>query len=610
MIKHILIIILLFISAYANAKLTVNEIRPANWWTNLHYNNLVIIAKGSELAKATIEINSKNIRLIKTEPSQNPNYLLFEIEINKNAQPENIPINFLQDGKVKSSIIFQLLKESKSNRIPINTSDVLYQIVPDRFKDHNQENNNPKEYIEKYDNKNPAGIHGGDFEGIINSIDYLTNLGISVIDLTPVYESNQFFNSYDHCGVTNFYKPDIRLGTINNLKELSTKAKIKNMKLCLTLVLNQMGKQHDLIKNNPFPNWTVPDFKLYSEPRFQHIFSDPYASNSDITNKLQTWPDMDISALNQFDNHLEKFLIQHTIWWINTINADAIRIEKTYMNTPALLNNLSSTLNIDFPGLTIITDYEQAPPPAAEFFCKKLRKENINIKISDYHLANSISNSFSSFIDYNEGIEKLYQSLSDDYIYNNALNNITFIDNNKSSRAFSLADKDPNQLKMMLSVLFTLRGTPQILYGTEALLDGIITGGVGFVRKNMPGINYSNKTNIFTNNGLSNQQIEIIKLIKQLIAVRKNSKALSIGNTTHFIPEDGLYLIFRKYKDETVMTVINNNPNIEKKLESEKYSEQCENFLSAIDLITNQEYSDINNIIIAPKKVMILQLKP
>lgn len=604
-----LITIFLIVTFSVNAKLSVHKISPENWWTNMENSKVIILAEGEELSGASIKIPHGEIKLIRTIPSQNPNFLLFEIDINKLSRPGSYNIWFQKAGKTRAEVSFLLKSRKKIQRQEITNKDIIYQIVPDRFRDSDISNNNQKNYLERWDKKNPGGIHGGDINGIIQSISYLSNLGITTISLTPVFESNQFFNSYDRFGITDFYKIDKRLGTTTDLEKLVFQAKSYDIKTSLTFVLHQMGKLNTLIKSNPFPDWTVPDFKIYSDQKIDPIFSDPYASETDLQNKYQTWPNMDIAAVNQSNSYLRRYMIQNCIWWIETSGVDAIRIENTHLNTKTTLVELSRTLEKDFPKLTISCDFELASPQQSEFLSQQLIQPNLLVKQEDYFIANTLSNAFSSYIDYNDGISNLYNAFATDYIYEYPQNNITFIDNHKLSRAFSSADKEIDQLKMMLAVLLTTRGIPQITYGTEILVDGIVSGGEGFVRKDMPGISTSDMPNTFTRRGLNSQQQEIHKYLSLLIKARKESTALSDGNTIHFRPEDGMYIYFRKSVDQVVMIIVNNHPQQEKRVETERFSEQLNGYNYATDMITGQSYSDFTNLLITPKSVLILNLK-
>ena len=609
MIQFKIVVILLIFTINASAKLSVSRISPSNWWTGMESSSIILLVEGSELTGAGIQFSTPFLKLMQIIPSQNPNYLLAEVQINSRIIPGNYQVQFFQDGKERDSYNFEIKQKSAYKRKSIVDSDIIYQIIPDRFRDGNYSNNNPKGYYERQDKNNPAGIHGGDLAGIIESANYINNLGFTALSLTPIFESNQFVNSYNHIGITDFYNIDERIGSINELQNLVSLFHSKSIKISLSFLFNQLGKQNILVKNNPFPSWIVPDFKSYSDQLIDPIYSDPYINKQELNLKLHTWPDMGIAVFNQEDEYLRRYLIQNCIWWIETTRVDAIKIEKVFLNSQQFLNELTDALNKDFSGLNIITDYEAAPPYQVEYFQKFLRRSNLNLKADNNYLASGMANSFSSYIDFNQGLFNIYHSLALDYVYDNPSNNIIFIDNYNLSRAYSNADKDIDQLKMMLALLFSLKGTPQITYGTEALLDGIATEGTGFVRKSMPGLSANDIPNIFLNKGLSTQQHELLKYLSKLIELRKVNIALIKGELIHYLPEDGLYVLFRKYNANVVMVIINNHPNQEKRLDLEKFESELKGYTKATNLITNQSYTDLSSILISSKSVMIMELQ-
>jgi len=86
----------------------------------------------------------------------------------------------------------------------------------------------------------------GDIKGITSKLDYLEDLGIDVLWLTPIQESNSY-HGYD---VTDYYKIDQRFGTLKDYQELLYKAHAKGMKVLMDMVINHTSKSNVLYKKS------------------------------------------------------------------------------------------------------------------------------------------------------------------------------------------------------------------------------------------------------------------------------------------------------------------------------------------------------------------------
>src|SRR5207253_10925123 len=103
-----------------------------------------------------------------------------------------------------------------------------------------------------------------------------------------------------------------------------------------------------------------------------------------------------------------------------------------------------------------------------------------------------------------------------DFIYPNANNNLTFLDNHDMTRYFLSIGRDMNKFKMGLTLLLTTRGIPQIYYGTEALMDG---DGAQHsdIRKDFYGGWSGDQVNFFTEKNLSPDQSEALRFLTGLL---------------------------------------------------------------------------------------------
>ena len=152
----------------------------------------------------------------------------------------------------------------------------------------------------------------------------------------------------------------------------------------------------------------------------------------------------------------------------------------------------------------------------------------------------------------NSGLIKIYESLANDFYYNDPNSLLIFNDNHDMSRIYTQMKENVAKTKMAVGLMLILPRIPQILYGTEILMqDTANPGDHGLIRTDFPGGWKNDKKNAFTGKNLSEPEKEMQKFLKTLLNFRKNSKAIHSGKTLHFAPVDGVYLISRKKENET-----------------------------------------------------------
>ncbi len=123
---------------------------------------------------------------------------------------------------------------------------VVYQIYPMSFMDSNND-----------------GM--GDIRGIIGKLDYLENLGVDMLWITPVYSSPKFDNGYD---IADYYNIDPQFGTMEDFDELIEKAKEKNIGIIMDIVANHTSTHHDWFKKALLGDKKYQDFYVFRDKAF------------------------------------------------------------------------------------------------------------------------------------------------------------------------------------------------------------------------------------------------------------------------------------------------------------------------------------------------------
>ena len=158
-----------------------------------------------------------------------------------------------------------------------------------------------------------------------------------------------------------------------------------------------------------------------------------------------------------------------------------------------------------------------------------------------------------------EGWRKIYYDLTQDELFGNPYNNMIFLDNHDMNRIYSELDEDFDKWKQGITLLFTMRGIPQLYYGTEILMSGKTKDSDGYVRKDFPGGWRSDSANKFIAKGRTDKENEAFDFVKSLANYRRNKPVLQDGKLMQFVPNDDVYVYFRYDDVHCVMVVLNSS---------------------------------------------------
>ena len=157
------------------------------------------------------------------------------------------------------------------------------------------------------------------------------------------------------------------------------------------------------------------------------------------------------------------------------------------------------------------------------------------------------------------------------------------------SRIYTQLGEDLTKTKMALGYLLTMPRIVQLYYGTEILMDDSSNpGDHGLIRTDFPGGWPGDRVNAFSGKNLSEAQKAMQSFTRQLLNYRKNSKAIHQGTTTHFAPENGVYVISRTHGEETVVTILNKNES-SMEMNLSRFSEIGLKGKTLRNIVTNEE---------------------
>ncbi|MDR0418766.1 MAG: cyclomaltodextrinase N-terminal domain-containing protein [Prevotellaceae bacterium] len=544
-----------------NIKAEVSHVEPPYWWTEMRNPQLQLMVYGTNLHVARVSISHPGVRIDRVERINNPNYLFIYLNIDRVARAGVFDITFNING-TDQVIPYELrLREAGSaQRRGFSGDDVLYLIMPDRFVNGLSHNDYFADMGDAPNRSNQYSRHGGDIAGIASRLGYLSNLGVTGISLTPVVENNVPVGSYHGFSPTNFYKVDQRLGTNDELVSLVKAAHNRGLKIVLEVDNNHCSSRHPWIKSLPTPDWVTSDAGLVrAGQQYAHI--DEHASNYDKNMVQNGWFSRILADLNQKNKFLSRYLIQNTIWWIESTGADGIKSALYTYSDFDFLAQWNEEILIEYPNLSIAGETWYSKEAAVAWWQRnsKLSPRNTNLKVvMDFPFATTVAPyAFTEETSVDQGLNRVHQLLTQDFLYPDPFNILTFVDNIDLSRFYKSKEKGLKRYKQAMAFLLTSRGIPQITYGTEILMTGEKIDGDGMLCPDFPGGWKIDRRNAFLESERISKENEAYKYLQKLLTWRSTNDAVKRGKMKQFVPDDGIYAYARYTPSETVIVMFN-----------------------------------------------------
>lgn len=569
--KNIIIITLFFIGLMGYSQ-KIERVEPPNWWVGMKYNQLELMIYGDNISEFTPSVDSQNITIKNIVRTDNKNYLFINIDVSK-AVVGKFSIHFQKNGKRNNFSFEYELKERKpnaENREGFSSSDAIYLITPDRFANGDSKNDVVKGLNEQgVDRKDDYARHGGDIAGITNHVDYISEMGFTAIWPTPLLINDMHKSSYHGYAMTDFYKVDPRFGTLEDYINLSDKAKEKEIKLIMDQVANHIGLEHWWMKDLPAKDWVnfqqeFLDDKLIVTNHRRTVNQDSYASKKDKDLMSEGWFVEAMPDLNQRNPQMAKYLIQNSLWWIETLDLGGIRQDTYPYPDKEFMSKWAGAIMNEYPNFSIVGEEWSLNPLLVAYWQKGAQNkdgyESNLTSTMDFPMQRAIVDALNEEEAWDKGLVKIYEGLANDFVYANPSDIMIFPDNHDMSRIFTQLKENVVNTKMGLGYLLALPRIAQLYYGTEILMnDTAKPGDHGLIRTDFPGGWKGDKVNAFTGKGLSKDQKEMQTFTKKVLNYRKSSEAIHSGKTIHFAPKNGVYVLFRVKGDEIFTVILNKN---------------------------------------------------
>ena len=310
-------------------------------------------------------------------------------------------------------------------------------------------------------------------------------------------------------------------------------------------------------------------------------------------------PDMNLK-----NPYLLTYFIQNAIWWTEWAGLAGLRVDTFPYSDKYAIAELTNGVMREYPDMNIVGECWFSTPQEVAYWegsSKNRDGYSSNLtNVMDFPLQESIGIAFreSGEPKWGEGMFRIYKSLSLDFIYSNPSQLLIFADNHDTNRISEILNGNIDKYKMMITLLATLRGIPQLYYGTEIMMK-TVDGKLGHGEERMQMI----KPKDFTPD-----QETLFNFNSTLFNWRKKSKAVKHGTMKHYWPNDNLYVYFREFENEKVMVIINNNfRSIE--LDWNRYAESIGLGIIGGDVLTDKVITSGEKFVVSSQSSVILEFK-
>ena len=607
--------LLLFFLISSTMFAQIERIEPPFWYAGMNNPELQIMFYGKNIAQFQVSV-SNSLTITNVKKTENPNYLFVTIDT-KNVKATDCFFTFKSKTSSTFTQKYSLKKrrENSAQRQSYDSSDMMYLIMPDRFANGKKNNDSNELTFEKYNRSLPGGRHGGDIQGIINHLDYLQELGVTAVWNTPLCEDNEEKYSYHTYAQSDVYKIDPRYGTNEDYARLASELHKRKMKLVMDYVTNHWGAAHWMMKDLPTQDW-IHQFETFTQTNHKRTtINDINASKIDTKICMDGWFAPTMPDLNQSNPLMLNCLIQNAIWWIEYADLDGFRVDTYNYSDPEGIAKWTKAITNEYPNFNIVGEVwmqNQAQMAYWQKDSKIAAIQNYNSylpSVMDFTLLGALGSVFNEDDgSWDKGLVKIYDNFSNDFLYPNINNLLIFAENHDTQRVNHVYNNDIRKYKMAMTILATVRGIPQLYYGSEIGMSGNKDKGDADIRQDFPGGWEGDANNAFTKEGRTEMQNEYFDFTSKLFNWRKTQSAVHFGKMTHYIPENNVYVYFRYNTTDNVMVLINNS-NETKAINTTRFAENIGNHKTGNDVITEQNIDVTKEITLEPKSVLILELK-
>jgi glycosidase len=588
----------------------IERVEPPFWWAGFEHTELQLMLYGEDLADFSASTAAPGISVSRVERGDSPNYLFVYLDVAAAAAGEFELI--LEDGDERIAYTYELRERVPGRVGTYDSSDVIYLVTPDRFANGDPANDNVEGYDDELNRKDDYGRHGGDIEGVRQHLDYIGDMGFTQVWLNPLLENAMEQSSYHGYAITDFYRVDPRFGSNESYLALVDEARNQGIGIIMDMIANHIGDNHWWMDDLPTKTWiNFADTRLLTiHARTTH--QDPYASEYDRKAHTQGWFVDSMPDLNQRDPLLADYLIQNSIWWVEYLGLSGIRQDTYPYPEKDFMTEWTRRIMQEYPDFNMVGEEWSSSPNVVSYWQRG--KQNTDGYVSqmpgmfDFPVQITLQGILTAAEPpWGSAWTPLYELLGHDYLYPAPLDLVIMPDNHDMSRLFTQVDEDEDLWRIAMVFYATMRGIPQIYYGTEIQMSHPGTTSHGAIREEFPGGWDDHDSNAFTGKGLSKQALAAQDFTRRLLNWRRQADVIHNGRLMQFTPIRNVYAYFRYDDNETVMVIYNLDED-EVDLDLERFAERLQGATEAHDVMGNETIELDDEIELAPRSALLLEI--
>ena len=606
----------------------VGRVEPLSWWTGMK-TPLQLMVCGDGISRYDVRIEGgKGVKAGAVHKADSPDYLFVDVEISPDAAPGTYYIVF-DDGtdKFKYSYEIAARSEGSAERGSFSTADMVYLIMPDRFANGDPSNDATDDTAEKPDRDGFFGRHGGDIQGIMDHLDYISDLGATAVWCTPLLLDDEPEGSYHGYACADYYRIDPRFGSNGLYREFVGKAHEKGLKVIMDIVTNHCGTAHWWMKNLPFEDW-VHVFPEYTGTNV--CFStnmDPNASKYDLNLQESGWFVPSMPDMNLDNPFVLQYFKQWAVWWIEYAGLDGFRVDTYPYNEKKPMSEWCAAVLEEYPGFNIVGEcWTSSIPQLAYWQGGNANRDGFDShlpSIMDFPLQEAICKGLPTDSQaWGEGMVRVYDCLSHDFVYHDLSRMMIFVGNHDMDRIGDVLRHNADRQKIAIAMMATMRGIPQMFYGDEMMfVSKDRSQGHGGLRVDFPGGWAGDKMDLFTAEGRARAAVntdgkpvpegfaaDMHDYTRTLFQWRKGKKVIHDGRTMHFLTRDNTYAYFR-YDDTDAVFVFINNSRGKKHIPWSHYAEIADGLHDGRNVLTGESAEVSDSTVVGPRQVLIVEYK-
>lgn len=592
------------------------RIEPPHWWVGMKSPSLQLMVHGARIAELSPSLRHPGVRLLSVQKTDNPNYLFINLEISPKAKPGTLQLAFTRNGvpEITTPYTLQARRAGSAQRQGFGSKDAIYLIVPDRFSNGDAANDVQPGMGDATDRNIPTARHGGDLKGMTNHLDYIRDMGFTMVWPTPLTENKQPQYSYHGYALTDYYKVDPRFGSNDDFKTFVAAAKQRGLGVIQDIVVNHIGAGHQWMKDMPSADWINFQKQGYTPTNNRHsTVQDPHAAAADRQLFLDGWFDTQMPDMNQRNPLVARYLIQNTLWWIEYADLSGIREDTYPYADPQFLKRWSDTVMGEYPQLNIVGEEMHLNSAVLAYWQKGKRNQDGYQSglpsLMDFPISDAMPAILQEADGWDTGLGRLYELIAGDFVYPDPMNLMMMPDNHDRARIYSVLQEDLDLWKTLMIFNTTTRGYPQIFYGTEVLMKSPVLRDDGLLRGDFPGGWPGDTVNAFTGAGLSADQKDAQSTLRTLLNWRKGHSAVTSGKLTHYIPQGCQYVYFRHDARKGAMVVVN-KCKTDTELDLGRFAQMLGGKTQGMNVLTGQAVGLQQPLKLRAKQSVVLDLLP